>query len=90
VTAALGAAIGKPGLACVQFPPETAVRDMTSAGFSADVASKMVELQLGMSSDDMAEGEAQRPQCSTIKNDNCSGPSFALQGQTSATCDART
>ena len=48
VTAVLGAAIGKPELTYVQFPPAAAIQGMTGAGFSPDVAAKMVELQESM------------------------------------------
>lgn len=43
-TAILGAAIGKPDLAYVQFPDDDFKKGLEGAGFSADVADKFVEM----------------------------------------------
>lgn len=77
VTAIFGAAIGQPNLPYVQFPPEAAVQGMMGAGFSADVASKMVELQLGMNNGHMSAGVTRRPENTTPTTIEQFAPIFA-------------
>lgn len=76
-TAALGGAIGRPDLAYVQFPPEAAVQGMTGMGFSEDVATKMVELQLSMNSGHMSAGVVRRPENTTPTGIEGFAPVFA-------------
>lgn len=77
VTATFGAAIGQPNLPYVQFPPEAAVQGMMGAGFSADVAGKMVELQLGMNKGHMSAGVTRRPENTTPTTIEQFAPVFA-------------
>jgi len=77
VTAVLGAAIGKPDLAYVQFPPAAAIQGMTSAGFSADAAAKMVELQESMNDGYIAMGVTRGPQNTTPTTIEAFAPIFA-------------
>lgn len=48
-TSVLGAAIDKPDLAYVQFPPDQAVHGMVGAGLSQSSAEMLVEMALGFS-----------------------------------------
>lgn len=77
VTAVLGTAIGKPDLAYVQFPAAAAMQGMTSAGFSADVAGKMVELQESMNSGYASAGVTRGPQNTTPTTIEEFAPIFA-------------
>jgi uncharacterized protein YbjT (DUF2867 family) len=77
VTAALGAAIGKPELPYVQFPAAAAIQGMTGAGFSADAAAKMVELQSGMNDGYVSQGVTRGPQNTTPTTIEEFAPIFA-------------
>jgi uncharacterized protein YbjT (DUF2867 family) len=48
VTAAIGQRIGMPDVPYVEFPPEDLEGALKGSGFSAEAASKLVEMQLGL------------------------------------------
>ena len=77
VTSILGAAIGKPDLAYVQFPPAGAIQGMTSVGFSPDVAAKMVELQESMNDGYASTGVTRGPLNTTPTTIEDFAPIFA-------------
>ena len=71
------ALIGKPELTYVQFPPAAAIQGMTGAGFSPDVAAKMVELEESMNDGYAGAGVTRGPQNTTPTTIEEFAPIFA-------------
>ncbi|RSK31057.1 NmrA family NAD(P)-binding protein [Hymenobacter metallilatus] len=65
VTAALGAAIGRPGLAYVQFPYDDAKKGMMQAGLSESMASLYDEMTRNMNEEKVMVNDVRTPEATT-------------------------
>jgi uncharacterized protein YbjT (DUF2867 family) len=65
VTLALGAALGVPDVAYVEFPPEGVKAALQGAGMSEEFASLLVEMQLAVNDGTMLEQSPRTPEATT-------------------------